>query len=387
MKRFTLTTVPLICAAVAPLCADMGDHAISQADASKSSRMQNGKQETDSQKQFDQRWRDDQITPSAKPKEGGVYISADFIWWKAQEDGLEYAWTGAPLAPTAVPPDATPGKMLDACFKYEPGFKVGLGYKFERDSWDLYAEYTWIRFNHEHDEDDDDDCNCCPEENTVAWSNYWLPSEVGPIAVLMNDEERQWKLHFNALDVELGRNFYISKWLTLRPHFGLKFSWMQQHYDVEYEDILFRQDSSSVIPVGSEVEIEFDQHQFGVGIRAGLNTAWYFTKWLALYGDVAVTSLWNRFREKREDTVETATGAEYESFDIKRKTHPVTAVLELGLGLRFEWAFCNEDYLFQFEAGWEEQVWFNQNQFITVEDLSARDLSLEGLTLKAAFYF
>jgi hypothetical protein len=373
MKQLTLSTIPLICTAAMPLCAD--------SQSMSSTRMQNGKPQTESERQFEQRWKEDQITPKAKPQDGGMYVTADFIWWKAQADGLEYAWTGAPLAPTAVPPSASKGNMLKTGFKYEPGFKVGLGYIFEHDGWDLYADYTWLRSNHKHHDDDD----CCIN-NDVAWSNYWLPSEVGPIAVLMSDESARWKLHFNVLDIELGRNFYISKRLTMRPHFGMKFSWIKQHYDVGYDDILYS-NSTTVIPLASSVALDFSQKQFGVGIRTGLNTAWYFTKMFAIYGDFAVSGLWNRFRDKRIDTVTAASGASYNSFDIKDKVRDVSAVIELGLGFRFEMGFCNDDYLLQLEAGWEDQIWFDQNQFITVEHLSPKKLSLEGLTVKAGLYF
>src|SRR5271156_848640 len=126
MKQLTLTTVSLICAAAAPLCADqMENHAISQADSSKSSSHGNSgnKQESESEKQFHQRWRNNQITPRAKPKDGGLFITADFIWWKAQEDGLEYAYTGAPAGSlTTTATDVASGKMLDTHFKYDPGF-------------------------------------------------------------------------------------------------------------------------------------------------------------------------------------------------------------------------------------------------------------------------
>jgi hypothetical protein len=403
MKQFSLATIPLLCAAITPLCADNVDDMISQNDengnnssSQMSDRNQHQKKKTDSQKQFEQRWHNNQITPMAHPKPDGTfnpYITADFIWWKAYEEGLSFAWDGAPLAPTAVPPDATPGEMFRPKFKWEPGFKVGLGNKFAHDGWDLYAQYTWLRSNSSRNDNDDD---CCEREsdNIIAWSNYWLPTNVGPEAVLMGEEYAKWNLHFNVLDLELGRNYYISKYLTLRPFAGMKFSWMKQKYKVNYSDIIFVQDendsvsSNVVIPDGSNIKLNFDQKEIGVGLRAGMNSAWYFCKWLGAYGDFALSGLWNRFKEHRTDEINTPSATEYLSFDIKDKIYDVTAVLELGIGVFFEWAFSNDAYMLQLAVGWEDQVWFNQNQFIFVENTNAPgNLAFQGLTVRAEFAF
>jgi len=400
MKQFSLATIPLLCAAIAPLCADNVDNMISQANGNGSSSSQRmsdkqtqEKRQMESQKLLHQRLQDNAITPIANPQTEGSswnpYITADFIWWKAYEDGLDFAWSGAPLAPTAVPPSATSGNMFRPNFKYEPGFKVGFGNKFDHDGWDLYAQYTWLRVNRSKQNEE----NCCEVENEIAWSNYWLPTNAGPEAILMNDESAKWKLSFNVLDLELGRDYYISKYLTMRPFVGMKFSWQTQKYHVDYDDVLFVQDQSDtpssnvVIPLGSNYDIQFHQKELGIGIRAGLDTQWYFCKWLGLYGDVAVTGLWNRFHEKRTDTVSPIAAASYDNFVIKNKVRDVTGVLELGLGVFFEWPFHHDDYMFQLELGWENQIWFDQNQFITVETLMPGNLSLQGLTLKALFAF
>jgi hypothetical protein len=402
MKQFSLTTIPLLCAAIAPLCADNMDNMISQSNngngnnGSNSTQMSNQKKKTESQKQFEQRWRDNQITPMAKPRPDGdlnLFVTADFIYWKAYEEGLAYAYDGVPNAPTAVPPSASTGKVFRPKFKWEPGFKVGIGNKFSHDGWDLYAQYTWLRSDAK---DDEDETECCVTQTVIAKSNYWLSTNACPEGVLMGAEGAKWNLdNFNVVDLELGRDYYISKFLTLRPFGGLKFAWMKQKYKVDYDDILYVgdegdafEDPLSVIPIGSDVDLKFHQKEFGVGLRAGLDTQWYFCKWLGAYGDFALTGLWNHFKEKRTVEVSTPAGTTYDSESIKDKVYDVTAVLEVGLGLFFEWAFCNDDYMFQLEAGWETQVWFNQNNMIFLMDNNAPgNLSFQGFTLKAGFGF
>jgi hypothetical protein len=406
MKQFSLTTIPLLCAAIAPLCADV-DNMISQGNGNNGSQMSNQNQmnqkkktepqkKTEAQKQFEQRWRDNQITPVANPKPDGwlnPFITADYILWKAYEEGLAYAYDGVANAPTPVnPSSASSGEVLRPKFEWESGFKIGLGNKFSHDGWDIYAQYTWLRSDAESDEEEED---CCVTETVIAKSNYWLATAACPEAVLMGEEGSKWRLNsFNVLDLELGRDFYISKFLTLRPFGGLKFSWQHQKYKVKYSDILFVGDqsdtppSTSTIPLGSNVELEFKQREFGVGLRAGMDTQWYFCKWLGAYGNFALTALWNRFHERREVEVKTPTGIEFDSERIKDKVYDVTAVLEIGLGLFFEWAFSNDAYMFSLAAGWEDQVWFNQNNmiFLMANDAPG-NLSFQGFTLKAGFAF
>jgi len=401
MKQFSLATIPLLCAAIAPLCADNVDSMISQGNGKNGSNsMSNQKQmdqkkKTEAQKQFEQRWRDNQITPIANPKPDGwfnPFITADYILWKAYSEGLAYAYDGVPNAPTAVPPSATQGKVLRPKFEWESGFKLGLGTKIAHDGWDFYAQYTWLRSDAESDEDEDD---CCVTETVIAKSEYWLATEACPEAVLMGEEGSKWRLNsFNVLDLELGRDFYVSKFLTLRPFGGLKFSWQHQKYNVKYSDILFVGDQSDVpsslvtIPLDSNVKLDFKQREFGVGLRAGMDTQWYFCKWLGAYGDFALTALWNRFKETREVEINTPAGTEYDSEDIKDKVYDVTAVLEIGLGLFFEWAFSNDAYMFSLAAGWEDQIWFNQNNMIFLMNNNAPgNLSFQGFTLRAEFAF
>ncbi len=359
----------------------------------------------ESQKQFEQRWRDNQITPIANPKTDdsswNPFITADYIYWKAYEEGLQYAYNGVAVAPVIAgagttggvnPGSAEQGKVFRPKFEWESGFKLGFGNKFSHDGWDVYAQYTWLRSDADDDEDDEGDC--CVVEQVIAKSNLWLATIRTAEDVVMGEEGSRWNLNsFNVLDLELGRNYYISKYLTLRPFGGMKFSWQHQKYKVKYSDIIWVGDqdgqpsSTNTISNPSDVEVQFKQREFGVGLRAGMNTQWYFCKWLGAYADFALTGLWNHFKERREVEVKTAT-AEFDSENIKDKIYDVTGVLEIGLGLFFEWAFHDDDYMFSLAAGWEDQVWWNQNNFIYLMNNNAPgNLSFQGFTLKAGFAF
>ena len=168
----------------------------------------------------------------------------------------------------------------------------------------------------------------------------------------------------------------MSRRLTLRPFIGLKFGWIDQHAHVEYKD---------ANGVDNEFKYNLEQDKFGVGIRTGLNTAWFmWNKW-SIYGNFAASALYSDFDNSQKLKFSTpATKSVLLNF--KHGHHEITPVLEFGLGLRFQTDFYDH-YEFLLQAGWEEQVWFNENQFANLTNDRGGNMTLQGLTIKAGFSF
>jgi hypothetical protein len=246
-----------------------------------------------------------EITPPAGPRlahGADVGITADFIWWKATQEDSD---------------DANTQK------KWAPGFKVGLGLNLGHDAWDLMAQYTWLNADHKH---------------------------------TSKNETTDWKLHFNVIDLELGRNYYVSQYLTMRPFIGLKGTWQKQDFKHA---------------VDKKTDLHLDQDHWGLGIRAGFNTAWYLTKSFSIYGNLALANMWSEYNKNHENNAGVKTKAK-DSYSNKHLT-------ELELGLRWETWFYDDNYHFAIQAGWEQQVWsgWTHNE----------DLNLHGLSLKLRFDF
>lgn len=319
---------------------------------------------------------DKTITPPAGPlvsNGADVYLTADFIWWKAQQDGLTYAFNGTTDRNLTL--NAEKGSLHEPHFKYEPGFKVGLGVLSNHDNWDFYSQYTWLKV------EESDTKN---EFHNKGTDNYLLGTDTFNFGSnpRFAEMEGKWGLNFNVLDIEMGRNFWLSKRLTMRPHVGMKFSWIKQDFDVHGEDY-------TLLDAPSKLDYEFDLHQFGVGVRAGLDNSFYMANKWSIFGDLAVTGLWNSFKSSREDTYQaTPASTEFEPAHVHYRPHSVTAVLELDLGLRFETIFSKGRYMYMLQAGWETQVWFNQGQFVSFNSLpTPGNLSMQGLTIKTGFWF
>jgi len=314
-----------------------------------------------------------QVTPNAAPKPqwwANPYLTADFIWWKTTAGGLYYAVDG--ILPGNTPAlNAKKGKIYDVEMKYEPGFKVGFGLNFKHDGWDFYSEYTRLHTGQMHNS------ASSREEDTL--NGTWLVQNPGGAVTeffpLLN-ASANWHAHLDMLDLELGRNYYISRFLTLRPYIGLKLVWTDQHLRVLYEHL--DQQSSFLLKMKQEV--------MGTGIQAGLDTAWHMCKNWSVFGNFCLSGLWNDYDVKRTDDLE-STGINSRTLNVAQNFQIVQPFFNFGLGVRYETWFYHDYYHFSIQAGWEELLLPDYNQLIALYNEQIGDLSFQGLSIQARFDF
>lgn len=317
------------------------------------------------------------VTPNAGPNTTWIvdpFFTVDFIYWTAREDGLDYAIEGANLNLLNQVPSIPKGKIQNPDWSFDPGFKVGAGLKMQHDGWDVYANYTWFH-NSSHD--------------SLHKPNGFLPTLPNFLFFLLNllpnipnnlgfeSAKQDWSLHFNTIDLELGRAYYISRFLTLRPHVGFKGTWQDQEVRTQYQ-----------LVVQNLFRIHQHQDSWGIGIRTGLDACWYFIRSFGLYGDFSLTGMWSGFHSKRKDDHIQPDLTTTNILDTKQLTHAVKPVIEFGLGLRYELLYNNDDFRFLIQAGWEEQIWLEHNHLIDMAEYSDKgDLSLQGFTLEVRLDF
>lgn len=333
------------------------------------------------------------ITPSAAPivNHGfDVFLFGDFIYWSARVDGVQSTFTNQTFKNSinqAITISDDSDETRTSHFHLKPGFKAGIGMNFEHDGWDSLARYTWFRTHANTNSHGTNLVTFKTAGNTTIFDGVGI----GTI---------DWKLHFNALDWELGRNYYISPKLLLRPFFGLKGTWMTQYlssYTSTLEKDTSNPPSENSSQYSSQVNEKLDF--WGVGIRPGLQTSWQLSSQWSIFGDLALSALWGQFKNTEKEHLvisnlqDTANSGEYDSQQFAGSFHTITPVLEFALGLRWDYKFSDDDYRVRLQAGWEEQVWFNQNQFLYTREGYAipgsnfGNLVMQGLTVEFRFDF
>lgn len=301
-------------------------------------------------------------------------VDVDYLLWYVEQDGMAYALTG--YDPSILSSSA--GKTLNPNSRWNSGFKVSLGLTLGYDGWDLLSEYTWI--SNGNVSGSMLSPNLYPTWNCANNYTHFTASPGGLGSIKKADYT--FNMQFNILDLEMGRGFFISPYLKMRPHLGLKGAWQKNQFQVTYTRIV----SSSV---DDEDRMISHQNYSAVGLRTGLDTAWQFTPMWSLYGDVAYSLLWNHFTLSRKDTdTNLSTGVVNTVFQTKNTVYTLKPVLEMGMGIRCESNLCDDAYHILIQLGWEQQWWYAMNQHFSVyNEANQGDLTLQGLTVKVRMDF
>jgi len=252
------------------------------------------------------------ITPPVAPRvENGLDIAIDaaFTWWKTELSGLTLGQT----AHHTVTPAA----------HFTPGFQLGLGMDLWIDGFDAYADYTWMSMPGSRTDDD-----------TISSSRF---------------------LQYNILDLELGRHFYLSKKLSIRPLFGFKLARM-------FDKLFFEEE-------------HFSQTLSGFGTRGGIQSFWRFWRIYGFYGNIAITALWSSIHNTLSSVY-------------RASTQTILPIMECQVGLFCQTPLSQDRYFLYAQAGWEEQIWLNYNH-MNIHGLldTTGTLTIQGLICRLGLVF
>jgi hypothetical protein len=339
------------------------------------------------------------LTSSRPCDDIGLYIFADALYWHADVTNAEWAFVN----PTGSTSPAS-GTNEELAFKWNWGFRVGVGYEFDHDQWDSDIYYTWFRNNAASNGSTSSTSFTVPAGGSASSQNTDSTMPTGTVA----SGSATAKLQFNVIDWELGRSFYISNAISLRPHVGVKGAW---HKLTESES--FTGTGAVATYTSSDTT-----KSWAVGPSAGINSNWYFgcantmppngrgdandRPMFSLFGDVSGALMYGHFKNSHSETGATAAGAATGGFSASGLNRNLMVPVLTGvMGLAWDMCFdCDKMHL-GIRAGYELQYWFRQNQRFSNfntgdpgQSLSAPrytrttgDLALQGLTIDVRFDF
>ncbi|NGX59911.1 MAG: hypothetical protein KR126chlam3_01071 [Chlamydiae bacterium] len=311
--------------------------------------------------------------------DGDWVITASGFYWNAHMDGLEYA------IETQVKSDAqqlgilTRSELIDAeyknpNFKWDFGFKLGIGYNTTCDGWDMSA--VWTHYHGKassHDEaEKDDNSTLLP-----IWSDYNMILDQKPPVqrppLYATDIQTEWNLKLDLIDIELGRERWESKKLTIRPHVGLRIAFIDQKLTIKHKGGSWSEgdDQMKLVNLFQNNEVELENDFKGIGIRGGLDTVWNFGCGWALYGNSAFSILYGRFHIKHDEANRLAE-IPFSKTKVLESTNTFRAsrfVADFTLGVQWSSLLCDCKYAFAAKLGWENHLFFDQNQLWKVRKL------------------
>ncbi len=293
---------------------------------------------------------------------GGVSAVFDFLYWKANEDGLEYGtkMVGGPLIGHS---SNTNTHLLDLNFKWNPGFRLGLGYLFDRfDHWGLDLKWTYMRNTaYSHDSARGIESQTGAVDTIVSpWVNLLFDLSAGA-----SEAVAKWNVNLNVLDLDLGRSFFVSERLVLNPHIGFRGAWIHQKYHAKYR--------TTFLLMESEFEPPRNVHfiawnNFGsFGIRGGSEFIWHFNSRWNLFARLSGSVLYGKFNVKMKDIDDQGLG-EGETppspLDFRAAEHFWRTRLnfEEAIGIAWETFFQSGLYRLSAKASYELSQWLHQNE-------------------------
>jgi hypothetical protein len=322
------------------------------------------------------------VNPSGRPqvRDGAnLFFMGDFLVWQAHENGLEYAVKVSADKPvTTVLKNSSTQNMH---FDWNCGFRVGLGWNTPHDGWDLLAKWTWFQNNASRNTNVDSDSLLLP-------TNVYQPGDADVEG--FGSSQARWHLHLNMIDLEMGREFFVSKWMTLRPFISLRSAWIYQKGST-----LFTGSRPVVSQRGTL--LKGDNDFWGIGPRVGLNTDWGLGWGFSLFGNASASLLYGFFDVTSYQRQLFSGSSDKELVNNTDSVRVGRAISEIALGLRYDTMFADDHCHLGVQAGWENLMFFGQNQFrhfsgVTSDNAGASygnqgDLTIQGWTLAVRLDF
>jgi len=317
---------------------------------------------------------------------GDFIITVAAFYWSAHQDGMEYAVVNCVQNPddntTTQGPAFQLNHLTDAEYKHpgsnwDWGFKVGLGYCSPCDGWDVNLQWTWFRDKSKSsiDADTTDNFTILP-----LWSDFvsaFADSQAGGFGgvAYASDASCDWRIKLNLVDFELGRNYWVSRYLSIRPFVGVRYASINQDTHIAYNGGSWGQNTQT-----GEVQpalngfVDLENNYRGAGLRAGLGSEWNFGCGWAIYGNLAASIIYGRFKVNHDEYIRIATETPHNTADVL-ETHESLrasrAILDMTLGVQWSTLFCSCKYGFTAMLGWEQHMFFDQNQMWRVSRVGA----------------
>lgn len=314
-----------------------------------------------------------------------VFMDASFIYWHADEEGLELASNSdlRILDDNLFQPQQT--IYLLQSFEYKPGFKVGAGIIGE-NQWMLYSEYTWIRDRMAQSN------STPPASDRPGDLGIWLMDDwFIQFPVTGNNISSVWRLHMDLVDLNLSRPYYQGRTLTISPFAGLQAAWIRQSMNIEINVI----QPGVTLPPQPTISIS-RSNCWGVGPKVGCNGYCLLPMGFRLEGNASASILYTRFTKIVHKESKVLTTAFFSDFQSRLTNYDcLRPISELSLGLGWGSYVACQKYHIDFSASYDFLIFWQQNMIRRLADLQVAgflgsaplDLHLHGLTVAGRFDF
>lgn len=307
------------------------------------------------------------------PCNDGFLFALDFLYLRAKNESLVYAHQNtnnvAFGGPSTFQNQINQGKKIRPDRHWKPGFRLAFGWDSYFDHWDVVSDWTYYhnKVNTSH---------AVPDIGITGISNpreglfsYWFAAddtlEGNNISTSIPNKfqnlDATWQLNYNTLRLELGRSMYLTKAVSLRPHFGLQNSWIHQKMRVRYMRSLA---TGSGNTPDQAVDSNNKANFWGIGMCAGLDSSWQVGGGFSFLGKVAGALLSGRTNARRVDSAVTTGREFFRTGNSVDRVDQIVPGLDTALGLNWGTCLSQGSMFLSFSLAWETMFWWQQFQFL-----------------------
>lgn len=272
----------------------------------------------------------------------GGFVSGELLYWRTFQSGLDIC------VPEQVSDIVTAdgrvisrfkGRGRDPHFNWDPGFRIGAGYRLPCTNWDVRA--FWTHFN-----------------SHSSSKNH--------------DSRLRWNINLNVLDVIAGYDLDFGYCFNFRPFFGLRGAKIDQKLRVRSSPDIFIDDFFIA-------DTKSKEKFTGLGPLIGLEADWNIGCGFSLYTMGSVAWMYGKYNVRFTEFDESF--AVINLSKIRNHLDASLACADAAIGIRWETCFYMNTRLL-LQLGLEHHRYFDYNRLGNYGDLS-----FDGVNLSAAIGF
>lgn len=302
-----------------------------------------------------------------------IFVNGEFLYWSVLEAALDYAIRMNHPAPSGTPESIVwaSGTVKSAEYNLDPGFRVAVGFYNAPKYWEVRGQYTRITNRG------------FKSTGKPSPTNEFLNGTF-PQVLTTNITGSQSRIHlnYNVFDLLVDRVFDTNPHLRLRLMGGPTAAWMDQDWKVQYFDAS-----------NNNTTIRNRWHFIGGGLRAGIQSDWFWGNNMFVTGVATTAALVGRYTNDAKQTATTVTGGPVR--DAKFEDTRPTFTAQVMFGPSWQKNFPrNRVEIF---VGYEMTAWLNLQEIRRSSGdiasaaketwISPGMLALYGLTTRATVDF